>query len=213
MNNLVNYILSKAKETPAKQSLLAGVSGIDASGKGFITAKLADKIRRMGFNIANINIDGWLNLPETRFSETNAAENFYKNAIRFDEMFEKLIFPLKNTRSINLTADYTEETAPEFRKHEYFYKDIDIILLEGIFLFKNEFKKHFDVQVWIECPFEIALQRAIARSQENLLPEETVKAYETIYFPAQKIHFAKDAPQECADFIFYNNRNLSQNDI
>jgi uridine kinase len=201
---IVEIILTKYKEMPTERSLLAGISGIDASGKGYITAKLADKIRREGFNVAVINVDGWLNLPEIRFSKTNAAENFYENAIRFDEIFENLILPLKNRRSINLFADFAEEIAAEYRKHQYFYEAIDIILLEGIFLFKNEFKKHFDVQIWIECPFEIALQRAIARTQENLSPEETVKAYETIYFPAQKIHFAKDTPQKCADLIWEN---------
>jgi uridine kinase len=201
---IIEIILAKHKEMPAKQGLLAGISGIDASGKGFIAAKLADKIRKTGFNVANINIDGWLNLPGTRFNAENPAENFYERAIRFDEMFETLVLPLKETRSVNLTADYAEETAVRYKKHEYFYKEVDIILLEGIFLFKNEFKKHFDLKIWIECPFEIALTRAVARAQENLSPAETVRAYETIYFPAQKIHFAKDKPQKTADLLYEN---------
>jgi uridine kinase len=204
MNDLLNSILSKVKEMPTERSLLVGISGIDAGGKGFITAKLADEIRRKGFRVANINVDGWLNLPLIRFNPENPAENFYRNAIRFDEMFEKLILPLRTNRSINLIADFSEETANDYRKHQYIYKNIDIILLEGIFLFKNEFKKYFDVKIWIECSFETALRRAVARAQENLSPEETAKAYETIYFPAQKIHFAKDKPHESADLVFYN---------
>jgi uridine kinase len=201
---VIEIILGKHKEMPAKHSLLAGISGIDASGKGFIAAKLADKLRRRGLSVANISVDGWLNLPEIRLSETNAAENFYKNAIRFGEMFEKLVLPLKENRSINITADFAEETAAEFRKHDYIFKDIDIILLEGIFLYKNAFKKHFDFKIWLECPFETALRRAITRSQEGLSAAETVKAYEHIYFPAQKIHFAKDAPQDAADLVWRN---------
>ena len=204
MNDLVKRILSRHAEMPRGQSLLASISGIDASGKGFVSAKLAEKLRRKGFTVADINADGWLNLPKVRFNAKNPAENFYERGIRFDEMFEKLVLPLKNTRSINLTADYAEETADRFRKHKYFYKDIDIILLEGIFLFKSEFKNCFDLKIWIECPFEIALMRAVARSQENLSAAETVRAYETVYFPAQKIHFERDAPRESADLIWEN---------
>jgi uridine kinase len=204
MKDLVNHILAKQIEMPAKRCLLAGISGIDASGKGFITTKLGEDLRRKGFNVAAINVDGWLNLPKIRFAPENPAENFYKNALRFEEMFEKLVLPLRENRSVNLIADLAEETAVRYRKHEYLFKDIDIILLEGIFLFKNEFKKHFDLKIWIECPFEIALKRAIARSQENLSPEETVKAYETIYFPAERIHFAKDNPRESADLVYNN---------
>ncbi len=207
MNKLVNRILAKQNEVPIEQSLLVGISGIDSSGKGFITAKLAKELTKKGFRVANINVDGWLNLPHVSFDPDTPAENFYENAIRFDEMFQKLILPLKENRSIHLTADFVEETATEFQKHEYFFKDVDIILLEGIFLFKNALVDYFDLKIWIECSFEVALQRAIARSQENLSPEETIKAYETIYFPAQKIHFAEDNPLEKAHLIFSNNFN------
>jgi uridine kinase len=191
-------------QMPVEQSLLVGISGIDASGKGFITAKLAEEIQQKGFNAANINLDGWLNLPHIRFNPNNPAEHFYENAIRFDEMFETLILPLRENRSIQLTADFAEETATEFRKHKYNFENIDIILLEGIFLFKNEFRTYFDLRIWIECSFEMALQRAIARSQEGLSSEETIKVYETIYFPAQKIHFAEDNPRKLADLIYNN---------
>lgn len=201
---ILREITKELKKVPTERSLLVGISGIDASGKGFITAKLAKEIENEGFNVANINVDGWLNLPHIRFDSSNFAQNFYENAIRFDEMFEKLILPLRKNRSIQLTADFAEETAAEFRRHEYIYENIDIILLEGIFLFKNDFKDYFDLKTWIECSFEIALQRAVSRSQENLSPEETVRAYETIYFPAQKIHFKQDNPQKSADLIWQN---------
>lgn len=201
---IVELIESNQKKMAEKKSLLVGISGIDASGKGFITTKLAKEFSVKNINVANINIDGWLNLPHVRFDHSNPAENFYRAGIRFDEMFEKLVFPLRDNCSVKLTADFAEETAREFRQHEYFYNDIDIILLEGIFLFKNEFKNFFDLKIWIECSFETSLKRAIGRSQENLSPEETIRAYETIYFPAQNIHFQKDMPKRSADLIFVN---------
>lgn len=84
------------------------------------------------------------------------------------------------------------------------FRDIDIVLLEGIFLFKPEYRDHFDLKIWIECSFETALQRAMARGQEGLPPAETRRAFETIYFPAQRVHFARDNPREFADIIFVN---------
>lgn len=204
LSELTGAILAKREKMPAEQSLLVGISGIDGSGKGFVTSKLVEEIKPKSINVVSINIDGWLNLPHIRFNPANPAENFYGNGLRFEEMFEKFILPLKNNRSVDLTADFAEETAAEFRRHRYFYEDIDVILVEGIFLFKKAFRRFFDLKIWIECSFETALERAIARSQENLSPEETVRAYETIYFPAQKIHFAEDNPQTSADLIFAN---------
>ena len=44
----------------------------------------------------------------------------------------------------------------------------------------------------------------IARSQEGLSPTETVAAYQTIYFRAQRIHFERDQPQQGATAILHN---------
>lgn len=202
LKEIVSRILAKREEVPIEQSLLVGISGFDASGKGFVTAKLIEELQKQNINAAVINVDDWLNLPHIRFNQLNPAAHFYEKAIRFDEMFQKLILPLKQNRSYCLTADVAEETATELKKHEYDFKNVDVILLEGIFLFKKAFRRFFDLKIWIESNFETALERALARSQENLSPEETVKSYQTIYFPAREIHFAKDNPQTSADLTF-----------
>ena len=92
----------------------------------------------------------------------------------------------------------------EYRRRIYRFDNVDVIILEGIFLYKNEYTKHFDLKVWVECSFKTALQRAIARSQEGLLPRETVEAFRTIYFPAQVLHFSLDNPYTAANIIFDN---------
>jgi uridine kinase len=186
------------------RALLVGISGIDASGKGFIAQKLAERLRKGGWNVAVISADDWLNLPDVCINHDNSAEHFYKYATRFDEMFERLIIPLTQNRGISLTADCTDAKATAFRKERYDFRDIDIVLLEGIFLFKPAYRRHFDLTAWVDCSFTTALKRAIARCQEGLPPGETIQAYSTIYFAAQRIHFARDNPQGAADAIIRN---------
>ncbi len=186
--------------------MLVGISGIDGSGKGFISELISDQLTRKGFRTAVINIDGWLNLPEVRFDLNEPAGNFYRNGIRFSAMFDQLVLPLKENRSVTVTADLTEETASKYHKHTYSFENVDIVLLEGIFLFKREFTEIFDLRIWIDCSFEVALERAIKRSQEGLAADETVKAYDSIYFPAQRLHFKLDDPRAIADVIIDNGR-------
>ncbi len=197
-------ILKMRNEMPAEQSLLVGISGIDACGKGYISSRLAESLSA-NFNLALINADGWLNLPDVRFSSIQPGKHFYENAIRFDEMFRDLVLPLKHDRRVDLTADHVHETSTEFHKHRYAYENIDIILLEGIFLFKRSYVKHFDLCVWVECGFETSLNRGIDRSQEGLGRQQTIDAYENIYFPAQRLHFAIDDPLAAADLLYNNN--------
>ncbi|HWM24957.1 MAG TPA: hypothetical protein VNP98_09030 [Chthoniobacterales bacterium] len=204
LHAVTRQILGTRVSIPAQRSVLVAITGIDGCGKGYLTAQLLQQLRAEGVRVAIINVDGWLNLPQVRFASSNRAEHFYLHAIRFDEMFGQLILPLRERRTLRLEANYAEETATEYRKHTYEFEELDVILLEGIYLLKRPFQAYYDLSVWIECSFETALKRAIARAQEGLIPEATAEAYRTIYFPAQEIHFQRDDPRRAATVIADN---------
>lgn len=204
IEEVVRKILERRANIPDSRSLLVGVSGIDGCGKGYLAAQLRAHLALHGVIPAILNVDGWLNLPHKRFDEDAPAANFYENAIRLDQFFNLLVVPLRDRRSIHLEADFVEETASAYRKHTYDYEDVSVVLVEGIFLFKPQYRNYFDLAIWVDCSFPTALARAIDRGQEGLSPADTIAAYDTIYFPAQRIHLAHDKPRENADLIFEN---------
>lgn len=208
LDPVLDRILDARRSTPATRSVLVALTGIDGCGKGFLAERLVAALQTAGVRAAALNIDGWLNLPGTRFDASNPAEHFYRHAIRFDEMFAQLVLPLRDRRSIRLEADFAEETATRFRRHVYAYDEVEVIVLEGIYLLKRGLVGHYDLSVWIDCSFETALERAIARAQEGLPPEETVRAYRTIYFPAQQIHFERDDPAAAATMTVVNDPRI-----
>lgn len=204
LGEVVAAILNTPIASGYKARLVA-ISGIDSSGKGFIASKLSQSLDLLGAHVALIGIDGWLNLPPARLARDDPGRHFYKNAFRFDQMFSQLIDPLVRMGSIDLLMDFTGERADDYRKHRCVFAEVDTILLEGIFLFRRDLRSRYDLKVWIDCSFETALlQRAITRSQEGLNAEETIAAYQTIYFPAERVHLLDDDPLAYADFIFKN---------
>jgi len=205
---IAGEILERRLEVAPERSVLAAITGIDGCGKGHLSERLREVLADAGLRVGVIGIDGWLNLPHKRFSERNPAEHFYLHAIRFKEMFTQFVLPLRDKRSIILEADFAEETATSYRKHLYNFENLDIILLEGIYLLKREFQGHYDLSIWIDCTFETALERVVSRGQEGLPPEETIRAYQRIYFPAQEIHFAKDNPRQAATITINNDPHL-----
>jgi uridine kinase len=205
---VLRHITDARHSVDPRQAVLAAVTGIDGCGKGYVTNRIVDAILAQGFRATAINIDGWLNLPQKRFDPSRPADHFYHHAIRFDEMFSQLVFPLRNHRSVRVEADYAEETATEYRRCIYEFQNIDVILLEGIYLLKRAFQSYYDLSVWIDCTFETALERAIIRAQEGLSRGETVRAYRTVYFPAQEIHSKQDNPMVAATLILNNDARL-----
>jgi uridine kinase len=207
IDQIVGAINRQRAAVSRERSLLVGITGIDGSGKGYLTAKIVARLQQMGFKTANINVNGWLNLPHIRFNRDNPAENFYRRGLRLDEMFDQLILPLKARRSIRLTADYVEETAAEYRPHLYEYQNVDIILLEGIYLLKRAYQQHFDLSCWVECTFETALARVVKR--QTVPNNDLITVYRTIYFPAQRIHLERDNPLHAAAEIIVNDPRIT----
>ena len=209
IEQFVAAIHSRLENVGQSRSLLIGITGIDGCGKGYLTERVVARLQQRDLKAAAIGVDGWLNLPDKRFNKDNPAEHFYEHAIRFEEMFQKLILPLKQKRQHSLIADFAEETSSKYRKHNYEFRDIDVVVLEGIYLLKSLYRSHFDLTCWVECTFQTALERALLRRQEGLTPAETTIAYETIYFPAQRIHFMRDNPKAAADVILKNDPRLA----
>ena len=109
LQSVVDEILHARSLIPSQRSVLTAITGIDGSGKGYVTARIVDALQTKGVRAAAINIDGWLNLPNRRFDARNPAEHFYLHAIRFQEMFAQLILPLQDHRPLRIVADYAEE--------------------------------------------------------------------------------------------------------
>jgi uridine kinase len=203
-------ILDRRARVALGRALLVGVSGIDGSGKSHVTEQIISGLRGRHVKAVAINADGWLKLPSRRFDTSRPAEYFYENGLRLNEMFQQLVLPLRDWRSLRLVADLADATGrEEYRRHTYEYEDVDVIVLEGIFLFKERYRRHYDLSFWVDCTFETALERALRRGQEGLPPGETVRDYETIYFPAQRLHIDRDDPRAAATAAIVNDGRVS----
>src|ERR1043165_60513 len=131
--------LVERRRSAGPSAVLVGLSGIDGAGKGFLAAELRRELERSALRVALINVDGWLNLPAIRFSPDDPAEHFYRHALRLDELFSDLVLPLRLRRTHRLVARHAEETATDYCDHLYDFREVDVVLLEGIFIYKRAY--------------------------------------------------------------------------
>jgi uridine kinase len=208
VQDLTPTIVAQRSRIRPSESLLVAISGIDASGKGYMAARLADSLNNTGLSTITIGIDPWLGNPQLWYGKNNAGELFYRYGIRLADLFRTLILPLKQHRSITLPAILRRQVDSAEYTHVYEYHDVDVIIVEGIFLLKRAWRCHYDCSLWVECSLETSLERALQRNQEGLRPELIVRDYHNIYFPAQRIHFAVDHPRGSAGCVVLNDPRL-----
>jgi uridine kinase len=199
------FICEVQRRTSPQRATLIGISGIDASGKGYYSRMIADQLTHDRYRVALISVDHWVALPSQRFSQIEPGRHFYDHGLRLDAMWHEAILPLQQSRHLSCTIQAGDATnAERYLPMTFSFSNIEIILLEGIFLFKRQYQQRYDGRFWIECGFEKGMQRAIHRNVEQLSVSEIQRDYETIYYPAQRLHFELDQPQACADITIQN---------
>ena len=189
-------------------SLLVALSGIDGSGKGYTAGLLRQALESQGTHTALLHADDWLRPPRQRFGSPPSARHFYENAFSFDAMFAEVVTPLRRDGHIDTTVTLGGQSGL-LRRTTYRFPDVDVVLLEGIFLLRRELLPSYDRTIWIDCTFATALERALQRNQEGLSPEQLEHEYRNIYFPAQHHHAIRDAPRERAGIVVLNDDRLA----
>lgn len=187
------------KKESAK-ALIVAISGIEGGGKRALTEKVAAALTLEGLSVAVVHGDDWEASESVRFNVMNSPEEYYLNAYRFDEMIEQLILPLKLFGSIKTSVTLDNVMSP--RTVEYDFNDIDIILIEGVYLLQEAYLDLYDYTCWVESDFDAAFARLqkqanIEQSQEGLL-----NIFELLIKPAGQYHIYTDDPQGHAKSIY-----------
>ncbi|MDP4264894.1 MAG: hypothetical protein Q8941_20365 [Bacteroidota bacterium] len=204
IDELSDKLLTVLKNYKGKRLFTVAISGIDASGKGYVSKLLQDELEARGYKVVTIAIDPWQNPISIRLQKENAAENFYNNVYRWPHFFDQLIRPLQQKKSILFKTNLIRTDADKYYPFTYHYERPDILLIEGIFLLQEKYLSYYDWKIWIHCSFETGLKRAVKRNAEGLGEKDLIMYYTTHYYPAQRYHFDKDQPAEKADVIFVN---------
>lgn len=148
--------------------------------------------------------------PRHPLLRSRPAGTFYRCALRLDELFDEVVRPFRSARSVIVDFLRGEETSHHLGQDRLVFDDIDVLVVEGIFLFQMRHRDLFDLRIWVDSTFETALWRAVNRRQEKLDPEGTIAAYETVFFPAQRLHLSADRPRAAAHVIVVNDPRLER---
>lgn|GEM_PF-2336498 len=193
----------------SRKALIVAISGIEGGGKRALTEKVATALTLEGLSVAVVHGDDWEASESVRFNVMNSPEEYYLNAYRFDEMIEQLILPLKLFGSIKTSVTLDNVMNP--RTVEYDFNDIDIILIEGVYLLQEAYLDLYDYTCWVESDFDAALARLKKQSNIEQSQEALLTLFERLIKPAGQYHIYTDDPQGHANSI-YLEQEMNENE-
>lgn len=77
-----------------------------------------------------------------------------------------------------------------------------ILITDGAYLFKPNFRTHWDLKIYLKTDFQTALHRGMKRDVELLSGlKATKEKYDNRYHKAAKMYIQENNPEELADII------------
>ena len=207
MKSAIKELHNNKESTKAQ---VVAISGIEGSGKRALTEKIAAALTLDGLNVAVIHTDDWEANKNVRFNVMNSPEEYYLNAYRFDEMFEQLILPLKLFGSIKTSVNLDDAESP--RQVDYHFNDIDIILIEGVYLLQEAYLDLYDYSCWVKSNFDTAFKRLHEQANIEESQEALVNLFELLIKPAGQYHLYADDPIGNSRSIYLEEASIVAND-
>ncbi len=158
--------------------VLVGISGIDASGKTTLAEAVRQRATEIGLQVELANVDEFIIPPDQRKSEGPPFIDY------FEHTFDHAAFIQKVKGLAAVTG-------------------VQIVLAEGIFLFRKELVARWDVRIWLEMTAAQSLERGAERDIDMFGSLEKARSlYVDQFIPAHEYHMGRDRPSESADFVF-----------
>lgn len=192
-------------EKGSNKAKIVAISGIEGGGKRELTEKVADALRLAGVSVAIVHTVDWEAAQNVRFNVMNSPEEYYLNAYHLDDMVEQLILPLKLFGRVDTSV--TLENVLNPRTTYYNLEDIDIILIEGVYLLQKAYLDLYDYSIWVKSDFDSAFARLNSQFEVEQSYQALVNLFEGLIKPAAQYHIYTDDPEGHAKSIYIEQEN------
>ncbi len=183
------------------RALLVAIDGLGGSGKSTFAALLHSMLRGAGMTaVTTVEADGFvMNLREEDWRPIPSLPG--KSApyrIDRDRLRRELLEPLRSGRSAHfLRRDWWDAERAEVRT----VPGRGIVLVEGTYTLHGRLRDFYDERIFLECPKELALERALARDIPHGDDPVGELAWREIHGPAESAYIREQNPRAAAHVV------------
>ncbi|UXM92872.1 uridine kinase [Paenarthrobacter sp. JL.01a] len=194
-------LLAEELQALGSQRQFVGIDGVDGSGKTTFAEGLAAAIR--GRPVLTIHVDDFLNLQEVRHRRGRTSpEGFWLDTYDYAALEEYVLTPLRPGgdglyRPAATDLKHNTRLHPELAEAP----DNAIVLVEGMFLHRDELLGIWDYSIFLDVPFTETARRMSIRDGGNPDPEHPSMRR---YVGGQRLYFEQARPWTRATRVIDN---------
>ncbi len=178
------------------------IDGVDGAGKTTFADALAEILRERHREPIRISIDDFHNVRAIRHRRGDSAEGFWRDSFNYSQLVADVLDPLGpgGTHRFRRAAHDLPSDA-EVRPPEELAAPGAVLVLDGLFLHRDELCDMWDLSIWLDVPFEVSIARMAARDGTHPDPGHPSVAR---YVDGQRLYLARCDPASRADVVIDN---------
>lgn len=178
-----------------------GIDGLGGAGKSTISEKLCQNFREHGFHTVLLHIDDFIHMRKLRYNSAYPDwQCYYDLQWRFD-YFSNIINEIKSRHDDHVDIELYDKENDTYYQERFSVLDKTIVIVEGIFLQREEYCNIFDYMIYIDIPEQIRLDRVLKRDTYIGDERQIIDKYKSRYFPAEHRYMEQFCPQNNADLV------------
>ena len=194
------HLVERILQAQTTGILRVGINGVDGSGKTCLADELAPLLRAQNANVIRASIDGFHNPRAVRYVQGKTSpQGFFQDSFDLDSFQNLLLKPLSAGGDFHYkTAAFDHRSDNKVKMAFTKAKPPAILLVDGIFLFSDPLKQHFDLKIFLDVPFEVSYARMAKRDGSSADPYAPENKR---YYQGQKLYFTACKPQQQAGIL------------
>lgn len=196
-DSLINQIKTGYENHNKTRPYIIALDGLSGAGK----TALVNQLKEILDHIVIIHIDDHIVERSKRY-DTGQEQWFEYYQLQWDTKY------IKENLHQKIQQNASSLTLPFYQKEEdsHIEKTIhlsnnSIVIIEGIFLLRDEWKSFYDYIIFLDCPKKIRVKRVLQRDKYIGDLEQILEKYNKRYWVAEEHYIKKIKPLELAHYI------------
>ncbi len=180
---------------------IIGIDGLGGAGKTTISAQISGTLADRGIPVTVLHIDDFIHPRCVRYrDDVPEWKCYYDLQWNYAPLLE-LISAFRRDGTYCGEVSLYNKDEDGYDAQEISIPENGVLLVEGVFLQRQELSGVFDAVVWLDVPESVRLARVLERDGYIGDADAIRQKYENRYFPAERLYVGTCKPEEKADFV------------
>ncbi|KQZ70444.1 hypothetical protein [Nocardioides sp. Root151] len=199
----VAVVAEALADSRPERRVLVAIDGVDGSGKTTFAQSLADQLRVLARSVLVIHVDDFLHTSSVRHRQgRNSPEGYFHDSYDYGSLTRHVLEPLGPGGDGWFRAGVVDRARDVVVPHPRQYAGHGtIVLVEGLFLLRDELFGRWDHSIFLDVETEISLAR---KGKRDGLELDSADPLTRRYVEGQRLYLDSCRPRQRATWVIDN---------